>query len=115
MLEEGKEQLVDIRFKEECAAWKVGPSISIPINELPNHLNELDTSKIIFTDCPHKNRAIVAMVDLRSEGIKVKYLTDGLIGLAENLRGDAVRDFVRQRVICCKHHIYECAMKRAKS
>jgi len=28
--------------------------------------------------------------------IKAKYLTDGLTGLAENLRGDAARDFVQQ-------------------
>ncbi|MCW8899333.1 MAG: rhodanese-like domain-containing protein [Gammaproteobacteria bacterium] len=96
LLKEGKAQLVDIRFKEEYAAWKVGPSISIPINELPNRLNELDTNKIIVTACPHKDRAAVAMVYLRSKGIAAKYLTDGLIGMAENLRGDAARDFIQQ-------------------
>ena len=96
LLKEGGAQLIDIRFKEEYAAWKVGPSISIPINELPNRLNELDTSKIIVTACPHKDRATVAMVYLRSKGIKAKYLTDGLLGLAENLRGDAAQDFIQQ-------------------
>lgn len=96
LLKEGKAQLIDIRFKEEYAAWKVGPSISIPINELPNRLNELDTNKIIVTACPHKDRAAVAMVYLRSKGIAAKYLTDGLIGMAENLRGDAARDFIQQ-------------------
>ena len=34
------------------------------------------------------------MVYLRSKGIKAKYLTDGLIGLAENLRGDNARNFI---------------------
>lgn len=96
LLKEGKAQLIDIRFKEEYAAWKVGPSISIPINELPKRLNELDTNKIIVTACPHKDRAAVAMVYLRSKGIAAKYLTDGLIGMAENLRGDAARDFIQQ-------------------
>ena len=96
LLKEGKAQLIDIRFKEEYAAWKVGPSISIPLNELPKRLNEIDKSKIIVTACPHKDRAIIAMVYLRSRGINAKYLTDGLIGLAENLRGDNARDFIQQ-------------------
>ena len=95
LLEEGKAQLIDIRFKEEYAAWKVGPSISIPLNELPKRLNEIDKSKIVVTACPHKDRATVAMVYLRSRGINAKYLTDGLIGLAENLRGDNARDFIK--------------------
>jgi len=95
LLEEGKDQLIDIRFKEEYAAWKVGPSISIPLNELPKRLNEIDKSKIVVTACPHKDRATVAMVYLRSRGINAKYLTDGLIGLAENLRGDNGRDFIK--------------------
>ena len=34
------------------------------------------------------------MVYLRSKGIKAKYLTDGLIGLAENLRGDNAKEFI---------------------
>ena len=94
LLKEGKAQLIDIRFPEEYAAWKVGPSVNIPLNELPKRLNELDKNKIIITACPHKDRATIAMVYLRSKGIQAKYLTDGLIGLAENLRGDNARDFI---------------------
>lgn len=94
LLKEGKAQLIDIRFPEEYAAWKVGPSKSIPLNELPARLSEIDTSKIVVTACPHKDRATVAMVYLRSKGIKAKYLTDGLLGLAENLRGDNAKSFV---------------------
>ena len=96
LLKQGKAQLIDIRFKEEYAAWKVGPSINIPLNALPNNLKKLQTDKVIVTACPHKDRAAIAMVYLRSKGIKAKYLTDGLIGLAENLRGDNARDFIRQ-------------------
>ena len=95
LLKEGRAQLLDIRFIEEYAAWRVGPSINIPLNELPARLDEIDTNKIIVTACPHKDRATIAMVYLRSRGIKAKYLTDGLIGLAENLRGDNARDFIK--------------------
>ncbi len=94
LLMEEKAQLIDIRFREEYAAWQVGPSINIPLNELPKRLGEIDNSKIIITACPHKDRAIIAMVYLRSKGIKAKYLTDGLIGLAENLRGDNAEAFI---------------------
>ena len=61
LLKQGKAQLIDIRFKEEYAAWQVGPSRNIPLNELPKRLNELDKDKIIVTACPHKDRAIIAM------------------------------------------------------
>ncbi|MDX2440396.1 MAG: rhodanese-like domain-containing protein, partial [Desulfobacterales bacterium] len=60
----------------------------------PKRLDELDKNKIIVTACPHKDRATIAMVYLRSKGIQAKYLTDGLIGLAENLRGDNAKDFI---------------------
>jgi len=94
LLKQGKAQLIDIRFPEEYAAWKVGPSKNIPLNELPKRLEELDKNKIIVTACPHKDRATIAMVYLRSKGIQAKYLTDGLIGLAENLRGDNAKEFI---------------------
>ena len=94
LLKNGKAQLIDIRFKEEYAVWKLAASISIPLNELPQRLNEIDKSKIVVTACPHKDRAIIAMVYLRSKGINAKYLTDGLIGMAENLRGDNAKEFM---------------------
>ena len=94
LLKQDKAQLIDIRFPEEYSAWKVGPSINIPINELPENLSRLDKRKIIVTACPHKDRATIAMVCLRSKGFEVKYLTDGLIGMAENLRGDAAKSFI---------------------
>ena len=94
LLEEGEAQLIDIRFPEEYAAWKVGPSINIPLNELPHRLREINKTKVVVVACPHKDRAIIAMTYLRSKGIKAKYLTDGLIGLAENLRGDKAKRFM---------------------
>ena len=95
LLKQGQAQLIDIRFKEEFEAWRVGPATNIPLPELPERLAELDSEKVIVVACPHKDRATIAMVFLRSQGIKAKYLTDGLIGLAENLRGDAARSFIQ--------------------
>jgi rhodanese-related sulfurtransferase len=95
LLKEQKVQFVDIRFKEEYEAWRMGFGTSIPLNELPKRLGELDKSKVIVTACPHKDRATIAMVYLKTKGYKARYLEDGLVGLAEALRGDTARDFVK--------------------
>ena len=68
LLEDGKAVLVDIRFKEEQQAWGPSFALKIPMNELPDRLNELPKDKIIVTACPHKDRAIIAMSYLRSKG-----------------------------------------------
>jgi len=94
LLKKGEAQLIDIRFAEEYEAWKIGVAKNIPLNELPERLSELKKERLIVTACPHKDRAALAMLYLRSKGIKAKYLTDGLIGLAENLRGDNAKAFI---------------------
>jgi len=96
MIIEKKAVLVDIRFKEETMAWKMGFGLQIPLNELPKRLNELPKDKIIVTACPHKERAAMAMTYLRTKGYNARFLTDGLIGLAENLRGDNAADFLEE-------------------
>jgi len=92
LLKEGRAQLVDIRFPQEYEAWRVGPSVNIPLNELPGRLSEIDRTKITVTACPHSDRSAVAMVYLRSKGIEAKFVSDGLLGIAENLRGDSARE-----------------------
>ena len=96
LLEEGTAQLIDIRFKEEYQAWHMPFSINIPINELASRLNELDKNKIIVTACPHKDRAIMARTFLKLKGFKTRYLKDGLIGLADFLRGDNAKEFIAE-------------------
>lgn len=94
LLAEKKAVLVDIRFKEEVMVWRMGFGLFIPLNELPKRLAELPKDKIIVTACPHKDRSSIAMAYLRTKGYNARYLTDGLIGLAENLRGDNAKDFL---------------------
>ena len=90
----GQMQLIDIRFNEEYAAWRVGIGQHIPLNELPDRLNELDASKTIVTMCPHYDRAEIARLFLTLKGYKARYLTDGMLGLADHLRGDRARDYM---------------------
>ena len=95
-IKEGKIQLIDIRFKEEYEAWRMGFAINIPLNELPARIGELAKDKIIVTACPHMDRSILAMAYLRTKGFNSKYMPGGLLGLAEYLRGDKAREFIQQ-------------------
>ncbi|MCC5945702.1 MAG: rhodanese-like domain-containing protein [Bernardetiaceae bacterium] len=88
--------LVDIRFEEEQAAWRMPFAVLMPLPTLPESYAQLDKSKIIVTACPHKDRAILAMLFLKSKGYKAQYLKDGLLELAESLRGDEAKDFMEK-------------------
>jgi rhodanese-related sulfurtransferase len=69
---EGQVQLVDIRFHEEYAAWRVGIGQHIPLNELPDRLDELDATKTIVTMCPHYDRAEIARLYLALRGYRAR-------------------------------------------
>ncbi len=93
LMEEGKVQIVDIRFKEEFALWSIRDSINIPINELPSSLDKLSKNKLIVTVCPHLDRAALARHYLTLKGYKSKYLKDGLITLINReMRGNDAKE-----------------------
>lgn len=94
LIQEDKAEVIDIRFPEEVQAWRVDFIKSIPLNELPDRLDELDKNKIIVAVCPHYDRAAIARHYLTLKGYKSKYLVEGLLGLTEYLRGDKARDFI---------------------
>lgn len=100
LIEEKKAVLLDIRFPEEKKVWGMHFGLHIPLNELPLRYKELPRDKIIVTACPHKDRSSIAMAYLRTKGYKARYLSDGLTGLAEALRGDEAREF-REDTGCC--------------
>ena len=95
LVAEHKAEVIDIRFKEEYEAWHMGFAKNIPLNELPNRLNELDSSKLIITACPHNDRANIARMFLNLKGYRVKYLKDGLLDVAQYLRGDKAETFIK--------------------
>jgi rhodanese-related sulfurtransferase len=94
LYKQGRVQIVDIRFPEEYQAWRFGFIKNIPLNELPERLKELDKSKLIVTVCPHYDRAEIARTYLTLKGYQSKYLVEGLLGLADYLRGDRAKDFI---------------------
>jgi len=94
LYKKGMVQIIDIRFSEEYQTYNFSFIKSIPINELPARLSELDKTKIIVTVCPHYDRAEIARTYLTLKGYRSKYLVEGVVGLAEYLRGDKARDFI---------------------
>lgn len=99
LLTNGRAVLVDVRFSEEVAVWRTGYALNIPLNELPRRIKELPKDRTIVAACPHKDRSAIAMAYLRSKGYDARYLTDGLIGLAEYLRGERAKDFVEDMAL----------------
>ena len=98
LYEKNEAQIIDIRFNEEYEAWSVGFGDHIPLNELPNRLNEIDKTKTIVTMCPHYDRAEIARLFLKLEGFNARYLTDGMLGIVDYLRGDKARDYMAKIV-----------------
>lgn len=96
LLQAGKAVLIDIRFPEEVEAWSFGFTKNIPLNQIPNRLNELDKNKLIVSVCPHSDRAAIARHYLTLNGYKSKYLVEGLLGLADYLRGDKAKEFIEK-------------------
>ncbi len=96
LLKDKEAILVDIRFEEEHAAWQMDYALKIPLPNLPIRYKELPKDKLIVTACPHKDRAIIAMIYLQTKGFKVAYLSEGLLGLADYLRGDKAKDFIKK-------------------
>lgn len=96
LLLNGEAILLDIRFREEQEAWSMDYALKIPLNELRTRLNELPKNKRIITACAHKDRAIIAMIFLKTKGFESGYLKDGLLGLAEHLRGNKAKTFIRK-------------------
>ena len=96
LVEENKAQVIDIRFKEEFEVWNLNFTKNIPLNELPNRLDELDKSKLIITACPHNDRANIARMFLKLKGYNVRYLSDGLLKAVDYLRGDNAKEFLEE-------------------
>jgi len=96
LVEEGKAILVDVRFREEFEVWHMNFAKNIPLNELPKRLNELPKDKLIITACPHNDRSNLARLFLVQNGYNAKYLNDGLLKVADFLRGDNAKEFLEE-------------------
>ena len=84
---EGKCELIDVRVPMETKVWQVNFGLKIPANEMPERLDELPKDKLIVVACPKSDRSNMARMWLATQGFNVKYLSGGLLGLMEHLKG----------------------------
>ena len=84
---EGKCELVDVRVPMETKVWQVNFGLKIPAPELPERLDELPKEKLIVVACPKADRSNMARTWLAAQGYEVKYLSGGLLGLMDHLKG----------------------------
>ena len=96
LYEKGEAQVIDIRFNEEYEAWHIGFGDHIPLNELPDRLSEIDKNKTVITMCPHYDRAEIARLYLKLKGYNARYLTDGMLGIVDYLRGDKAKNYMKK-------------------
>jgi len=76
---EGLVTVLDVRPAEEYEAGHVPGAVNVPLSELENHLNNLNTEQEIVAYCrgPHCLLAFDAVSQLREKGFKARRLEDG--------------------------------------
>ncbi len=91
-LDEGSVLLVDVREPHEHEICHIKGSKLIPLNSLPDRVNELNTSDEIVLHCHQGPRSQAAVNFLRELGFrKVKNLTGGIDAWAEKIEPDMPR------------------------
>lgn len=82
-------ELLDVRVPAETRAWKMGFGLAIPADQIADRLDELPRDKRIVVACPLTDRSSIVRVFLAAKGFDAVYLSGGLLGLADALKGNA--------------------------
>ena len=85
-LDGGSVLLIDVREPHEYEICRIKDSKLIPLNTIPDRVNELSTSDEIVFHCHHGPRSQAAVNLLRELGFrKIKSLTGGIDAWAEKI------------------------------
>jgi len=89
----GEAVLLDVRTDEEAKFYSLEAfGIRIPLNELPDRLNEVPKDKLVCTLCPGKIRATLAYAVLIDAGFdNVKVLASSPSELVDYLKPGVVK------------------------
>ena len=68
---------IDVRSEEEYQSGHIDGAINIPLDELRNHLNEIDKNKMLCINCQSALRSYIACRILSQYGFKCKHLSGG--------------------------------------
>ncbi|MDZ7819171.1 MAG: rhodanese-like domain-containing protein [Aliarcobacter sp.] len=76
LFNKGEAILLDVRYPFERTVWTLPFSVNIPLNELPDRLEELPKDKIIVCACPESCRSNIAKQYLaHKKSLILKFLT----------------------------------------
>lgn len=93
-----KAVLLDLRFPEEVQFLSLPFALNIPLNELPDRLDEIPRDKLVATLCPGGSRAAIGYIYLRTRGFEnVRILRGALPGLLEELSPGKIRLHLQPR------------------
>lgn len=77
-LEKDKNNLfIDVRSEDEYQSGHIDGAINIPLDELRNHLNEINKNKTLCINCQSALRSYIACRILSQYGFKCKHLSGG--------------------------------------
>jgi rhodanese-related sulfurtransferase len=94
MFNDGEVILLDVRYPFEHKVWGLPFSVNIPLNELPDRLDELPNDKMVIVACPKMCRSNIAHQYLSYKGLNVKLLYGGLLELMERLKGGEAKGLI---------------------
>ena len=78
--------LLDVRTDNEVFLSKINSSVHIPMNEIPNRINELDKNKEIIVQCKSGKRSAKVCEYLSQNGFSdVKNLTGGILAWSKEI------------------------------
>ena len=69
LIKSGEAKIIDVRTPAEFMGGHVAGSINIPLQEIPEHLDELKGMKNIILCCASGNRSVQATRFLKENGI----------------------------------------------
>jgi rhodanese-related sulfurtransferase len=101
----GNGLLLDVRSKEEADSISIEmkrhsnvESLNIPINEIPERINEIPAGKFIAVFCPANFRSAIVYAYLLSKGFSdVRILEGGYLALTEALKPGKVLKAVQSK------------------
>lgn len=75
----GEVQVVDVRWPNEWQAGHIDGALHIPVDDLDDHLDELDHSRPVVTVCRSGSRSTEAAAALVEEGFEAESLDGGMV------------------------------------
>ena len=78
-IKEGSVVVLDVRPSEEYSSGHVPGAVNVPLNELEEYLQKLDTTHEVIAYCrgPHCILAFDAVAKLREKGLQARRMEDG--------------------------------------